>query len=1259
MKCPSCGRDNPDGTGVCGGCGQPLVSVRACPRCGHANPQTNRSCENCGLSLTEPTPGLTRNSVPTSFAGGRYRIIRLLGEGGMKKVYLAHDTRLDRDVAVAFIKGDGLEDENRSRFEREARVMGHLGQHPNIITVYDLGEEEGQLYMVTELVSGDSVESLMGKSLDRRLAVEQSLDIAKAVCRALEVVHSRGIVHRDLKPGNVYVSSDGTIKIGDFGLAFGIDLSRLTRSGMTLGTVSYMTPEQAMGLQPTPQADLYSLGAMLYEMLTGRPPFVGDTIVSVISQHINTTPVSPAWHRREVPPALDSLVIQLLEKDPGRRPTSATAVLKALELIGGLQGRLEPPTDIAPADNPIYRRVFVGRAAELKRLQSAFDQAMSGRGGLMMVTGEAGIGKTALCEQLATYVTLRGGRTLVGHCYEGGSSSLPYLPFVEAMRDYALGRSAEDLRVELGRGAASVARIVPEIKERLRVRARPQKHPEEERYRLLQAVSSFLTNVAAAQPLLVVLEDLHNADTGTLDMLTHVARNLAGARVLIVGTYRDVGVDRNSPLSEALFEVSRVSAYDRVALRGLSVDEARRMLESIAGEGAPPRLPEAVCRQTEGNPLFVQEVIRFLHEQGLLTRKEGRWHPTVDVPLEMHIPEGLRGVIGKRLSLLTEDCKRLLSVASVIGSEFGLETLRELAEISEDSFLDALKEAVRLSVLEEQPHVGLVRYRFTHAFFRQTLYEEMIAPQRRKLHQRVARFLEAFHSKRLEEHAAELAGHFSLSTDPSDLAKAVQYGEMAARKAMDVYASGEAVRLLERALAVQEALDPADSSKRCDLLLALGDALMNEGEPRRVLDEVAPNAWALAEAPSDTARSSSACHLAMLALFYFGVGPAWTTPEAALWAERAKQAARPNTVASAQADTATGIVKCATGHQEEGVPFLVRAMKTAKSLGDNDAHWWAAAMFLTYASGFEHNQETLDAAQELAEGSRSGVSTAVLVWALVMVAHTFLDHGRRQEAETVWHRAKHLIDLNGQARYQVFSMAGEAFFATLDGHLERAVEMTDRIREYGRENGFSALAEVQAFNIGMRALLHLGMAKKALECFAAMSLDAKALCLAHLGLVAEATSLLEELTAPGHSQFAESRNEAPAYGDVVLLETAVLLRNRRAADALLRRLDKRRSRTTGIFHATCIDRHLATAASLLGRHDEALAYCRRALDVCNDMRFRPEAALVRLQMADLILEHYPHEAQQARGHLEFAISQFRDMNMLPSLEQALRHRQTP
>jgi predicted ATPase len=198
-----------------------------------------------------------------------------------------------------------------------------------------------------------------------------------------------------------------------------------------------------------------------------------------------------------------------------------------------------------------------------------------------------------------------------------------------------------------------------------------------------------------------------------------------------------------------------------------------------------------VHRQTEGNPLFVQEVVRYLIEEGLMARKEGGWRATRDTPLEMSIPEGLRDVIGKRLSLLSPECNRLPAVASVIGREFALETLRSVAGIDEDAFVNALKEAVRLSVLEERSQVGLVRYRFTHAFFRQTLYEEMIAPQRLKLHQQVARSLETMYAKRLEGHAAELAEHFSNSTDPADLKKAVEYGRDGGQKATDVYAYGE------------------------------------------------------------------------------------------------------------------------------------------------------------------------------------------------------------------------------------------------------------------------------------------------------------------------------------------------------------------------------------------------------------------------------------------------------------------------------------
>ena len=182
--------------------------------------------------------------------------------------------------------------------------MGKLGDHPHIMSIYDLGDHQGQPYIVLPLMSGGDVEGLIKKAPDHKLPLEQAIDIAKAVCQGLVFAHSKGIIHRDIKPGNVWLSGDGTAKIGDFGLAVALDLSRLTQHGMMVGTVSYMPPEQAMGGEVTAKADLYSLGAMLYEMVTGRPPFVGDDSVAIIGQHINTPPVSPTWHRADLPPAL-------------------------------------------------------------------------------------------------------------------------------------------------------------------------------------------------------------------------------------------------------------------------------------------------------------------------------------------------------------------------------------------------------------------------------------------------------------------------------------------------------------------------------------------------------------------------------------------------------------------------------------------------------------------------------------------------------------------------------------------------------------------------------------------------------------------------------------------------------------------------------------------------------------------------------------------------------------------------------------------
>ena len=307
---------------------------------------------------------------PTSFANGRYQVQEFLGEGGKKKVYLAHDGILDRDVALAVINTEGLDQVSRTRITREAQAMGRLGDHPNILQIHDLGEDNGQPYLVLPLMTGGSVEGLIAEAPGHRIGLEQALDIARGVCQGLEFAHGRGIVHRDLKPGNVWLSEDGTPKIGDFGLAVVLDRSRITTEGMMVGTVAYMPPEQAMGGEVTPSSDLYSLGAMLYEMVTGRPPFLGDDAVAIIGQHINTPPVSPVRHKSDCPRLLEALILRLLAKGPAERPESATDVLSALNSIDLSATVEQRPEEESPSLDSLAGGVFVGRQQEMGGVES-------------------------------------------------------------------------------------------------------------------------------------------------------------------------------------------------------------------------------------------------------------------------------------------------------------------------------------------------------------------------------------------------------------------------------------------------------------------------------------------------------------------------------------------------------------------------------------------------------------------------------------------------------------------------------------------------------------------------------------------------------------------------------------------------------------------------------------------------------------------------------------------------------------------------
>jgi len=777
------------------------------------------------ISSSQPFSAPTADQ-PTSFANGRYQVKRFLGEGGKKKVYLAHDTTLDRDVAFALIKAEGLDETSRTRIQREAQAMGRLGSHPHIVTVFDLGDEQGQPYMVTELMGGGDVEGAIEDAEDHRLPLEQAVKIAQETCRGMEFAHSRGIVHRDLKPGNVWLTSDSIAKIGDFGLAVALDRSRLTTEGMMVGTVSYMPPEQAMGGDVTPRSDLYSLGAMLYEMVTGRPPFLGDDSVAIIGQHINTPPVSPSWHNRQCPRPLEALILRLLAKNPSERPESAADVSSALDAID-LAVNVEEPAagvDEAHALDSLAGGVFVGRQQEMGELKGCLEDALSGRGRLVMLVGEPGIGKTRTAQELATYAGLRGAQVLWGRSYEEQGVP-PYWPWVQAIRSYARERDPDQLRSEMGSGAADIAEMVSDIRERLPdLPPPPNLEPEQARFRLFDSITAFLKTASQRQPLVLVLDDLHWADQPSLALLQFVARELGGTRLLLIGTYRDMELSRQHPLAEALGELTRERLFQRVLLRGLSEQDVVRFIDVATGAAPPRGLVSAVYTQTEGNPLFVTEVVRLLVQEKELTAESvgdgDSW--------KVRIPEGVREVIGRRLNRLTQRCNDTLTVASVIGREFELSQLGRLVEdMSEDRLLEVVEEAQAARVIEELPQtVG--HYQFTHALTQETLAAELSTTRRVRLHARIGETLEELYGANAEAHAAELAHHFSEAQTVLGAEKLVHYSLIAGQRALAARAYEEASLHFQRGLSAKgvplSGSDAAPDGDAAALLMGLGNA---------------------------------------------------------------------------------------------------------------------------------------------------------------------------------------------------------------------------------------------------------------------------------------------------------------------------------------------------------------------------------------------------------------------------------------------------
>ncbi len=549
------------------------------------------------------------------------------------------------------------------------------------------------------------------------------------------------------------------------------------------------------------------------------------------------------------------IVVRLLDE---RGDGISTNDLGPLELKG--IANAVPAVEIIYEHDPmaLLRKLpFVGRAAEYETMLQKLADARNSRGAVVLLAGEPGIGKTRLAEEFCESAS--GSATVIrGNSYEADVAA-PFGPWVEALRSLIEQTPDAHLRDALGPGAPDIAVLMPEIKRRLPdLEDAPRFDPESERARLFQSIGAFLANAAAQKPLVIVLDDLHWCDGPSLALLEQIARRCAQQGIMIVGAYRDVEVYRVHPLARTLAGLRRMEHYQRIAIRGFTQDSLYDLLNAIEpaeeAESAMRALAQVLHAEADGNPFFIREVLNNMIETGTLAHEDGVWIGTATSIEELGIPDGIKEMIGHRLSLLSETCNRMLGRASAMTSGFTWDELRAICDDSEAELLDALDEALGSQLIAERSRNT---YAFTHALIRATLYGELSTPRRVQLHRRVAEGLESLYATEIDDHLGELAAHYMASMG-RDEAKAIEYSIRAGDRAQQLFAWEAAAAHYERALDAFE-LSASPEQRTCiDILLALGRALNMAGADRERWRAVFARAAELGQQAGDPERCARA-----------------------------------------------------------------------------------------------------------------------------------------------------------------------------------------------------------------------------------------------------------------------------------------------------------------------------------------------------------------------------------------------------------------
>jgi serine/threonine protein kinase/predicted ATPase len=700
-----------------------------------------------------------------------YEINAKLGAGGMGEVYLAEDTRLERKVALKVLPAEFTQDAERvRRFMQEAKAASALN-HPNIITVYDIGECDAGRFIVMEPVAGRTLRTVIAEDN----SVETLLSLGQQIAKALSAAHAAGITHRDIKPDNIMVRDDGYVKVLDFGLARlrpatatdseAATLAQQTTPGTVIGTVAYMSPEQARGEIVNHPSDVFAF-----------------------------FPSTPTRHT-------------------------------------------------------------VGRERERNELRAAFNAAKDGRGALLCVAGEPGIGKTTLVEDFLTELTTRHAGTIArGRCSERLAGTEAYLPLLEALESLLHARSSAFRRNESenqaipteGGTTNSIAAMMKQLAPTWYAQVVPLSGESDESARLLNEVktasqermkrelASFLTAVAESQPLVIFFDDLHWADVSTIDLLSFLAGKFDAMRVLIVTTYRpsDMLLGKH-PFLQIKPDLQAHGLCRELQLGFLNEAEIAQYLNlEFPRHAFPPDFAKLIHAKTEGSPLFMADLVRYLRDRNVIAQTSSVWKLEQTLPdIERELPESVRGMIERKLAQLSEDDRKLLTAASVQGYEFDSAIVAEVLKLEADEVEERLEKLervfafVKLTSESEFPNRLLtLRYRFVHVLYQNALYGALRATRKATLSREVAQILEEFQGEKKAAIASELASLFETGRE---FAKAADYFLVAAEQANQLFAAQEAATLARRGIDALTSLpeSPERAQKELGLQLSLGLAL--------------------------------------------------------------------------------------------------------------------------------------------------------------------------------------------------------------------------------------------------------------------------------------------------------------------------------------------------------------------------------------------------------------------------------------------------